>query len=518
MPRSTRAAWVRWGPAVLVAALAAAPSARALQNEFVGWDDAATFLENPNYRGLGPAQLRWMFTTFRMGHYMPLSWLTWGLDYTFWGVNPLGYHLTNLILHGATALAFYFLALRLLGLAMPDSAETDRRLGAGAAALLWAVHPLRVESVAWATERRDVLSGLFYVSAVIAYLKAVAEPGRRRPGWYWGAVGFFAAALLSKSITVTLAAVLLVLDVYPLRRLGGGHSWLDRDVWREKLPFFALAGTAAVLAFAAVGNVPARPSWQSMGLLPRAILTLHGLGFYVVKTALPLGLSPLYPLDVTISWLELAGVLLGLAAAAAAWRHWPALTAVALVYAMTLLPMSGFFQNGQQSAADRYSYLACLGWALLLGGLVSLRWIGTRVIRAVIAVCLVALMGLSWQQSGVWHDSVTLWRHALSLYPTSRAAHFNLGGAYEERGRYAEALAEYREVLRLSANYPLWYVTIGWAWEKTGVDRGAEQAFREALRLWPGLPDACVGLRRVLERMGKSPETPPGCPHSAERG
>ncbi|HET8577971.1 MAG TPA: tetratricopeptide repeat protein, partial [Methylomirabilota bacterium] len=118
----------------------------------------------------------------------------------------------------------------------------------------------------------------------------------------------------------------------------------------------------------------------------------------------------------------------------------------------------------------------------------------------------------TWQQAQVWHDSITLWTQAMVVHPDSRAAHFNLGGAYEGEARYAEALAEYQEVMRLSGNKAMWYVTIGWAWEKTGVDRGAEQAFREALRLAPGSLDACAGLARVLERMGQRPESPAGCP------
>src|SRR2546422_10111451 len=142
----------------------------ALQNQFVNWDDAENFLDNPHYRGLAWTHLRWMWTT-HLGHSIPLTWMTLGLDYLLWGMKPVGYHLTSLLLHAANAVVFYFVAGRLLGLARPGAVERGQAglaLSAAFAALLFALHPLRVESVAWATERRDVLSGLFYLLTLLA--------------------------------------------------------------------------------------------------------------------------------------------------------------------------------------------------------------------------------------------------------------------------------------------------------------------------------------------------------------
>ena len=147
----------------------------ALSNDFVNWDDDRNLIDNPFYRGLGWTQLSWMFSTFHEGHYQPLSWLTFAIDYLIWGMNPVGYHLTNLVLHGANAVFFYFLARRLLYAAVPQARVVDSwrlRVSAGLAALLFAVHPLRVESVAWATERRDMLSALFFFGAIYFYLRA----------------------------------------------------------------------------------------------------------------------------------------------------------------------------------------------------------------------------------------------------------------------------------------------------------------------------------------------------------
>src|SRR5437899_9017637 len=195
-----------------------------------------------------------MWTTFHIAHWLPVTWMSFGLDYLFWGLEPLGYHLTNLVLHATSAAVFYLVARRILSLAVPDPDDRGQAglaLSAGFAALLFALHPLRAESVAWATERRDVLLGLFYLLTILAYLRA-CERGERGRGWYWGAVGLFACALLSKSMAVSLPAVLLILHVYLLHRLGGSIGWWTKPAWRiylEKVPFVLLAGVASAVAF-----------------------------------------------------------------------------------------------------------------------------------------------------------------------------------------------------------------------------------------------------------------------------
>src|SRR5881409_1038208 len=246
--------WVRWLAPLLVALFTLAAFLPTLQNQFVNWDDADNFLGSPHYRGLTWTHLRWMWTT-HMGHYIPLTWMTLGLDYVLWGMNPVGYHLTSLLLHAANAVVFFFIARRLLTLALPSPSERGHALAvaAGFAALVFAIHPLRVESVAWVTERRDVLSGLFYVSAILVYLLA-CEGGARGRGWYWLSVAVFVCALLSKSMVVNLPVVLLILDVYPLRRLGGAVGWLSesaRRVYVEKIPFVLLAAGASAIALMA---------------------------------------------------------------------------------------------------------------------------------------------------------------------------------------------------------------------------------------------------------------------------
>jgi len=256
-PRSN--AWPAWFPPLVVFLLTVVACLPALRNGFVNWDDDWNLLENLRYRGLGWAQLRWMFTDLSLGHYQPLSWATLGLDYLVWGMNPLGYHLTSLILHGANAALFYFIALRLLSAAFHKpvvSGEISVRAAAAFAALFFALHPLRVEAVVWATERRGVLAGLFFLLSLLCYLRAhgTSEGGQKRK-WMVAAVVGYGLSLLSKASGIALPIVLLVLDVYPLGRLGGGlRGWLSaekRQVWLEKVPFALLGLAAAALALMA---------------------------------------------------------------------------------------------------------------------------------------------------------------------------------------------------------------------------------------------------------------------------
>src|SRR5438309_12086583 len=210
----TRALTQRWVyrlVPVLVALVTFAVFLPALQNQFVNWDDPTNFLDNPYYRGLGWSQLRWMWTT-HLGHYIPLTWMTLGLYYLLWGMNPFGYHLTSLLLHAANAVVFFFVVHRILPLALPSRSERGHALAvaAGFAALVFAIHPLRVESVAWATERRDVLSGLFYLLTILGYLRA-CDPETRGRWRYWLSVVAVVCAPRPRWMVWNLPFVLLIL-------------------------------------------------------------------------------------------------------------------------------------------------------------------------------------------------------------------------------------------------------------------------------------------------------------------
>ncbi len=489
----------------------------ALQNGFVNWDDDKNLLENPHYRGLGWTQLYWMFTTFDLGHYQPLSWTSFGLDYLLWGMKPFGYHLTSLILHGANAVLVYLLSRRLLSFSfrLPVD-ERTLQLSAGFAALLFALHPLRVESVAWATERRDVLSGFFYLLTVLCYLRAATAPGISRWRWMAGSLIAFSLSLLSKAAGMTLPVVLLVLDFYPLRRLGGGPGkWFGRAarrVWWGKAPFLILAMVFALVALLAQHDAGALTSLERYSLLSRFVQAFFGFVFYLWKTLWPLGLSPLYEAPASLDpfaarYLGATLVVLAVSAALLALRRsWPAGLAVWIAYLVTLAPVSGIAQSGVQLVADRYSYLSCLGLAALAGG--GLLW-AVRLSRQARLIALglagLALAGLAvltWRQAQVWHDTETLWRYVLTFDPGSSVAHNNMGTTLFKRGKLEEAVHHYRAALQINPTYAVAHHNLGNALADRGELDEAIRQYREALEFDPKLAQAHYSLGDVLATQG----------------
>src|SRR5205809_588958 len=506
--------WNLWLVPVLIALVTFAAFLPTLQNQFVTWDDGKNFLENAHYRGLGWTHIRWMWTT-HLGHYIPLTWMTLGLDYLLWGMNPVGYHLTSLLLHAANAVVFFFVVHRILTLALPRPSERGRALAvsAGFAALVFAIHPLRVESVAWVTERRDVLSGLFYLSAILIYLWA-CEGGARGRGWYWGAVAVFVLALLSKSMVVNLPVVLLILDVYPLRRLGGAIGWWSepaRRIYIEKIPFVLLAAAASAIAVMAQSSVHAAASLAQLSLPGRLVVSAYGLGFYLWKMVVPVNLSPLYELHSTMDpvappfILSYALVLAITAIVLALRRPVPGLPAAWVAYVVVLLPVLGILQSGPQIAADRYTYLAGLGWASLAGaGLLSTwrRW-PPFVLTGLAVVLLSGLGTLTWNQVEVWHDSEKLWTHALAIDPKTSMAQFGLGRVRADQGKPAEAIEHYRQALHINPDDAVAHYNRVNALRQQGKRAEAIEHYRQALQMRPNSADAHNNWGVVLGQQGR---------------
>ncbi len=477
-----------------IALFTAAVFSPVLLNEFVRWDDHVVLLNNPHYRGLGWRHIRWMFTNLLLGHYTPLTWLSFGLDYTFWGMNPTGYHLTSLLLHAATAAVFYLVARRLLGHAT-ELTGTPLRLATATAALFFAVHPLRVESVAWATERRDVLSGLFFMLTILAYLRAVAADPQRRRGLLATSIACYVLALASKSIVMTLPVVLVLLDVYPLRRLTGGwRGWIGapaRPVWLEKVPYALLSVAAAAVAYYAHSLVT--PPLVFHGWAERLAAIGYALWFYVVKTVLPIGLSPLYEVRFEAAIVpSLLGVL-GLTVASVLVRsRWPAGLAAWTAYAILLAPVSGLVDVGVL-VADRYSYLASVPWAVLVGAGVGILaragargGLGPRLTRGAVGagvLGLAALALLSWQQALIWRDTESLWRHAVAVTPECASCSVSLGHWLIQHGSPSEGLEHLERALALSPDRVWLHISIA----TTLGDLGR-------------VPEAIAHYERVLDR------------------
>jgi len=397
-------------------------------------------------------------------------------------------------------------------------------VGAAFAALFFAVHPLRVESVAWITERRDVLSGLFYVLTILAYLRAGDRAGRGAR-WYWVSVILFACALLSKAMAVSVPVVLLILDVYPLRRLGGPIGWWSaraRQVYTEKIPFVLLAGVASAVMFAAVYYTPFMASLDQVSPLARLSISGYALGFYLWKTVAPLNLSPLYvlpmkidPFSSTFIWSYIF-VLIFTVLTFALRHRLPGLLAAWLAYVVILLPVIGIVKLGHQIAADRFTYLSCLGWAILAGAAISYCWqpsvrrrIGLRTFvltNGVAALLVVGFGGLTWEQAQVWHDPERLWRHALRAGPGSTIAHNHLGNALLERGELGEASKHFRQALQINPASAYAHNNLGNALLKRGELGEASKHYRQALQIDPAYAEAHYNLGNALLKRGEPGE------------
>lgn len=502
-----------WAIPFALAALTFLVFSPALLNGFVYWDDSANLFENPSYRGLGWKQIRWMFTSTLMGHYIPVTWLTFGLDYTLWGMNPFGYHLTNTLIHTANVALFYLVALRLLAKATGLTGSALRVAGV-MATLFFALHPLRAESVAWATERRDVLSGLFFLLTVLMYLKAADAEGAPRHRLLAGSVVCYALALLSKSIVMTLPLVLVLLDFYPLGRVQSRWAvWREtatRTVVKEKLPYLALGLAGAITSYWAVASHAYLTPVERYGSLARVAMTGYSLRFYLEKTVLPLALSPLYELPAVVNPLEprflLSGVAVLVISAAllALRRRWPAGLAIWVYYGIILGPVAGIVHAGFQLAHDRYSYLSCLGWALLVGaGTGSIAraaaasvvrpWL-TRVAAAVAVAWIFGLGMLTWHQVQVWRDTETLWRYAVEADPRCSICQGGLGSAFYRLKLFPLAKEKYDLALALRPDRIRVHSEIGLVLQSMGDFEAAMNHHRIAVARYPNDPSVLTNM------------------------
>ena len=528
----------------------------ALSAGFVNWDDEVGFLENPHYRGLGPSHLWWMLTTTRLGHWSPVAWITWGMDYVLWGLAPPGYHFTSLLLHAVAAGLFVLLARQLIAAALEGMAPTAAVAGGALlAALVWGVHPLRTESVAWVSGRRDVLCGLLSIAAVLAYLRGVRAGGAGGPidrRWWAISVLLYAGALGSKAIAITLPLSLLVLDAYPLRRLG-----LDRRARiLEKVPYAVLAAGAAVMAVVARQDPGNITSYGDYGMGARIALAGYTFWFYPARFVWPAQLSPMYELPVHVGLTQLRFILPLLAVVAITVvlvrlrRRWPAGLAAWAHSVIVLLPVSGFVHSGLQLAYDRNSYLSGMGFAILVGA--GLTWAFAdeqaparrRLLATAAAVLIAATLGaLSWIQAGVWSTSETLWRRATQLDPACSICASNFGralarpgrfaeaesyvrraialrperaGPHENmaviatmQGRHAEAEEEFRKVVAIRPNHGGSRNNLAVAMANQRRYKEAEKELHEAARLAPTLVDVPANLGGIYVRQGRHAEAIP---------
>ena len=499
---------------------------------FANLDDGKLIAENPAFRGLSWEHLRWMAGATLLGHWHPLTWLSFAIDYQLAGLKPYQYHLTNVLFHAANAPLLYAVILRLLRATRGLERGTASRLAAAAGTLLWSVHPLRVESVTWITERRDVLSGFFLLLTVLAYLRACpAGTGRAVAswGWYAASIGLLALSLLSKAWGMSFFAVAIVLDWYPLRRLPASPSaWLKPDAWpvlAQKMPYFALGLASAWIAGMAQRSSGATHGLEDWPLASRIAQACYGLVFYPWKTLWPTRLCILYDLPNGLNPLRpkylacYAGLIAAVTVAVVLRRRAPWLGAAAAVYAICVAPVLGFLQSGDQFVADRYSYIACVPWSVLAAGLLAAAAgrvkapLRAWVLAAPAAPALV-LAWATWTQAWTWRDPVPLWRQAVEAEPMQLASHVNYGYTLDTRAKelekqgrvreagplYEEALEHFRIATRLDPlDWRGWFPLAN-ALRRKGEFAGAEGAYREAAKSMPQAYLPLVNLGFMLQR------------------
>ncbi len=513
----------------LLTALAFVP---ALSNGFVAsFDDGPNLLKNPHFRGLGWPQFCWAWRATLLGVYQPLGWLLLSAEFAVWGLEPWGYHLVSVLCHAVNTSLLFVLTVELLARARPDLAAGDRTFGAALAAAAFGVHPLRVEVVAWTSCQSYLPCAAFCLLCLLAYLRALKEsrPGRRLRGLA-AAWTFYLAALLCKASAVPLPLVFLVLDVYPLRRLGSRHGFLRgafaRAVWLEKIPFLGLGATFAIVTFLV--------RWSLSGLSrPRPVTSAiaqacYAVTFYPFKTIAPFGLMPFHPIPSRMGLDDprfLLPVAAGLGLSIALFllrRDRPGLLAAWASYLILLAPSSGLVLTGPTFVADRYSYLSSMaGFVLASAGFASLRSWGRhrRVGLAVVVVSfglVASLIPLTWRQCRAWRDSQAPWEHsaacfaaALQANPTSAEAHHNLGIARYRCGRLDEAVNEFRAAIRYNPDFAQAWGSLGQALADSGQSDRAIEALTEAVRLDPDSPELRGGLAVVMVKQGRLDEAFP---------
>ncbi len=475
----------------------------ALGNGFTNWDDQKYILANPVIGDLSWGGIKSFFTTFQLANYHPLTLLAHAIEYRFFGLHPAGYHMVSLLFHLANSL-LVVLVTGLLGCS-PASSMT--------AAFLFALHPLHVESVAWISELKDVLSSFFFLASLAAYLKR-ARRGYRGRGLYALSLAFFLLALLAKPMAVTLPLVMLAADHLLGRRI-------DVRSLREKAPFLALAGVGGAISLLAQESGGAL--WRGEYVAPweGLFVAAHGLVFYLAKLALPVNLSAFYPYPARagnlLPWNFLLSPLPAAVLLAALFhfgRRSRRILFGGLFYLLTLLPVLQLVPLGYVFAADRYTYLPSIGIFYLAGeGLAALlrrpAW-RTAGRAAAISLVLAALAGtlatLTRQRTLVWRDSLTLWNDVLRQYPDAFMALGNRGNALAEAGELDLALRDFDLALSLTPDRvhdARIYYNRGLVRQAKGEDLSAVEDFTRALRVNPGLTAALLSRARAYRDLGR---------------
>lgn len=497
--------WLVFGVCVFLAAITWLVFGQTRNFQFINFDDNEYVFKNAQVaRGLTMEGIVWAFTHVYAANWHPLTWLSHMLDSQLYGLNPGGHHLSNVFLHGATAILL-FLVLRNMTEALWRSAFV---------AAVFAIHPLRVESVAWVAERKDVLSGLFFVLTIGAYIRYARQPSGQR---YAMVMLLFALGLMCKPMLVTLPLVLLALDYWPLNRLvPSGYGTRNvpgpRKLILEKLPLLALA-VASSLATLFAQKVALQPL-ATVSLMVRIGNALMSCVVYLYQAFWPSCLAALYPFAIDQvrpgKVLLALALLAGISIAVFYFRRQRYLVTGWLWYLIMLAPVIGILQVGSQAHADRYTYLPHIGLYLLLTWAAAdfiERWRQLRLVLGALSISLVlALAFVAGTQASYWQNSETLWRRALACTSRNSGAEQNLGQAIHEKGNVSEAMVHFQNALRIDPSQASVHSALGVALLEMGRADQSLISLKRALEIDPNDADAHYNFGNTLLQLGRARE------------
>ena len=496
----------RWLLILLLCAVTLVIYSPVRQFEFVNYDDYAYVVENPHVAsGMSSSNVRWAFTAFEAGNWHPLTWLSHMIDCQVFGLEPAGHHLTNLAIHTLNAALVFVVLL----------AMTSQLWWSYFVALLFALHPLNVESVAWIAERKNVLSTLFWLLAIWAYARFAT---RRDWKAYFLAAVFLSLGLLSKPMVVTLPFVLLLLDFWPLGRVRVGDAgWLPKagKLALEKAPLLALSAVSSVLTVLAQKAGGAVTTLEEIPLDVRVVNAIVSYLGYLVKMIWPAPLAVFYPHPgSSLSLVQVSLTLLILLAitvlAFRTARSKPYLLVGWLWYLGTLVPVIGLVQVGNQAMADRYAYLSLLGpFLMIVWGLGELaahlakkkartrpgRWLAGA------GVCALVMLALTTRvQLAHWRNSLSLFEHTRDVTENNYVAYTNIGIVFNKQQRWNDAIESFQEAVRIRPEHASAHSELGVALGKTGRTREAIEHFGRAIGIYPTAATyANLGLAHLRE-------------------
>lgn len=497
---------------------------RALSCDFVNFDDPYYIIDNPVIRKFNPQMLVSVFTETHAGWWMPLTWISFAADYHFWGLDPKGYHLTNILLHAANSAIVVLIAARILALS-PGKEEKDlfRTCMPLLAGLIFAIHPLRVESVVWVTERKDVLNGIFSLGSVYCYLlfageKMAGKTGKKVICLYLFSLTLFTLSLMAKPVSVVIPALLLLLDWSPLQRFG---AKCNTAVIAEKIPFMIISAAMIIVTImTSLGKEGFFVATSDLSFPLRILVAGNSVIEYCRLMVLPVGILPLYVLDPVITYPFVIKTVLAIAFTACAVllaRRKPLVLTIWLSFIIPLLPVLGFLQNGDQSHAARFTYLPSVGPSIAVAAFCASagrqatgrRKALSHVIILFIGCTFIFYAWMSLRLIDVWHDTGTLWSRVIDSKPMGRA-YRERGFFYLSTGRYAEAISDFTTALDIAANLQRndifnLYAYRGEALRKKGLYEEAISDFRMAIALKPH-PRYYYRLGLALREAGKVTE------------